>query len=405
MAKILFVHNTFPGRFQFLLDPLLAAGHQCKAIASAGRTVAGVPLHTWKTNRGQSPNIFDLAVRAEIDFLRGRAAADCALQLKKEGFTPDLIIGHPSWGETLFMKEVFPDARMILCGEFYYRTRGADTNFDMEFNPTTIEERFKIHAKNAAMAMAFVDADRIIFPTEFQASVFPAALRERGIVIHEGIESERVRRLPGTTLKIGDGRTIDGAKPVVTFINRTFEPLRGFHIVMRALPALLEAVPDVTVLMIGSDGQRGYGKATPDGSTWRAHMARELGRKIDPNRVLFTGKVPHETMIGALSISWAHVYYTYPFVLSWSLVEAMACECLIVGSDTPPLRDAIVNGRNGILHDFFDVGALSKTLIEVCRNPAPYAAMRKAARQTVVERFDQKNVCLPAWLKEIDALL
>ena len=405
MANILFVHNNFPGRFEFLLPSLAAAGHRCVAIAQGGREVDGIPLLLWKGNRSSTQGIFDLAVRAEADLIRGRAAADCALQLRDDGFVPDLIIAHPAWGEAAFMKELFPQARQIMVGEFYYRATGGDVGFDPEFQEFETSNPFKVQAKNAVMAMTYAEADCIICPTPFQASAFPPALRERSLIIHEGIDTDRIKRRPGARLKLGNGRELDGSTPIVTFINRVFEPMRGFHVMMRALPALLRAVPNVTVLMIGSEKTSGYGMAAPGGGTWRTHMLKEVGDRLDPARVFFTGPVPHETMLTALSLSWAHVYYTYPFVLSWSALESMACECLFLGSDTPPVRDAVEHGVNGLLHDFFDIGALSNSLIEACLHPERFTALRTAARQTVLEHYDQKRICLPAWLKVIDELL
>jgi glycosyltransferase involved in cell wall biosynthesis len=404
MAKILFVHNNFPGRFEFLLPSLKAAGHQCIAIAQGGRQADGVPLLQWRSNRSSTSGILDLAVRAEADLIRGRAAAECALQAKQDGFEPDLIIGHPAWGETTFMKEIFPKARQILVGEFYYRSAGGDVGFDPEFAEVGVTEPFRVHAKNAVMSMAYADADRIICPTPFQASAFPVAFRDRALIIHEGIDTDRIKRVQGAKVKVGD-KEIDGSTPIVTFINRVFEPMRGFHIMMRALPALLEAVPEVRVLMIGSDKSSGYGIAAPSGGTWGAHMKKEMGDRIDYSRVHFTGPVPHDIMLTALSLSWAHVYYTYPFVLSWSSLESMACEVVFMGSDTPPVRDIIEPGKNGLLHDFFDFGALSKSLIEACRHPERFTAMRAEARRFVVEHYDQRRICLPAWLKVIDELL
>jgi glycosyltransferase involved in cell wall biosynthesis len=405
MAKILFVHNNFPGRFEFLLPALKSLRHQCVAIAQGGRQADGIPLLLWKGTRSSTPGLFDLAVRAEADLIRGRAAADCALRLQEQGFEPDLIIGHPAWGEMTFMKEIFPRARQIMVGEFYYKAKGGDVGFDPEFQDGGTADGFKVHAKNAVMAMCYAEADRIICPTPFQASAFPPALRERALIIHEGIDTDRIKRRAGARLKLGEGRELDGSTPVVTFINRVFEPMRGFHIMMRALPALLQAVPDVTILMIGSEKSAGYGAAAPEGGTWRSHLMKELGDRLDPARVVFTGPVPHETMLTALALSWAHVYYTYPFVLSWSLLEAMACECLVLGSDTPPLHDAIEHGSNGLLHDFFDTGALSQAMIDACRDPERYAPLRAAARRTVLDKFDQRRICLPAWLKVIEELL
>jgi glycosyltransferase involved in cell wall biosynthesis len=405
MARILFVHNKFPGRFEFLLPALKAAGHEMAAIAQGGRQVDDIPLLPWRNERPNTPEIFLLALRAETDLMRGRAAADCALQLRDAGFKPDLIIGHPAWGETAFIGEVFPTARQILVGEFYYRAKGADVGFDPEFEQPTIEDDFKVHAKNAIMAMAYVEADIIVCPTRFQASVFPTAFQDRIEIIHEGIDSARIKRIPGAQLRIRGNTVLDGSAPVITFVNRVFEPMRGFHIMMRALPAVLDAVRNVHILMIGSDKTRGYGLTSPDGRAWRSHMMHELGDRIDRSRVVFTGTVPHETMLSALSISWAHVYYTYPFVLSWSLLEAMATECLVLGSDTPPVRDAIENGVNGILNGFFDVGRLSQAMVEACQDQATARSLRKKARESILERFDQHRVCRPAWLRLIEQAL
>ncbi len=402
MTNILFVHNMFPGRFLFLVEPLLKAGHRCAAIAQFGKALPDVPLFRWKATRSSTSGLEELAVRAETDFIRGRAAAEQAVALRDAGFVPDLIISHPGWGETVFMKEVFPQAKLILVAEFYYVAEGGDVGFDPEFGELTLQQRCRVHAKNATMAMTLAQADAIICPTPYQAGVLPAVFRERAQIIHEGIDIEKVVRRPVAPLKLGSGVVLDGSHPVVTVVNRRFEPLRGFHIIMRALPRILDEVPDAHVLLIGADGERGYGLEPPSGRTWKQQMLAELDGKLDPSRMHFTGSVSYELMLAAMSISWAHVYYTYPFVLSWSLMEAMACECLIVASDTTPLHDVITSGRNGILNNFFDIGALSQSVIDACRRPADFLEMRKAARATVIEQYDQHRICLPAWLSLIE---
>ncbi|HEX8165979.1 MAG TPA: glycosyltransferase [Beijerinckiaceae bacterium] len=403
MADLLFVHTNFPAQFGFVAQAMAARGHACRAISSeTGREVAGVPLTRWGTKRGSTPGIFAPATRAEADLIRGAASARAALALKEGGFTPDVIVGHPGWGETVFLREVFPKARQVAYAEFYYRAEGADVGFDPEFGTPTLEERFRIHAKNATMATAYAEADRIVSPTRFQASLLPAAFRDRAAIIHEGVDLERVRPDPGACLDLG-GRVLDRSVPVVTFINRRFEPLRGYHVFMRALPRLLEAVPDAEVVLIGSDAGAGYGLAAPQGSTWRQRFLDEVKDRIDLSRVHFAGHLPHDRMLAALSVSRAHVYFTYPFVLSWSLLEAMASECLIVASDTAPVRDAIRPGQNGLLLDFFDHGALAQTLIEACRDPDSFAPLRKAARETVVADFNRTR-CREAWIALIEEL-
>ena len=406
MANILIVHQNFPGQFPHITDALLKRGDKVAAIGgSTARARPGVDFRRWSTDRGSTTGLFAPATRAEADMIRGTAAANAAAQLKRDGFTPDVIIGHPGWGETLFLKEVWPEARIILFGEMIYRSHGGDLNFDPEFGGgEDIGRNFRSHAKNATQILAYAYADRIVCPTRFQASSFPPSLQPMIRILHEGVDMSHAERRKGATFKLNGGKVLDGTTPVITFVNRTFEPLRGFHILMRALPAVLDACPDVDVLMIGNSAPSGYGGISPNGKDWTSWMLDELGDRVDRSRVHFTGKVAHSQLIDAFSISRAHVYYTYPFVLSWSLVEAMAAECTIVASDTPPLRDAITNGVEGLLLPFFDVPALSEALIKVLREPGKFAGMGQAARERALRDFDQSRGTA-GWLGLVDELL
>jgi glycosyltransferase involved in cell wall biosynthesis len=244
-----------------------------------------------------------------------------------------------------------------------------------------------------------------VSPTPFQAALLPEVFRERTHIIHEGVDTAVVKRHPSPKLTMGDGKVIDGSRPLVTLINRRFEPLRGFHIFVRALPKLMAAVPDVDVVVIGADEEGGYGKPAEKGTTWGQKLFGEVADLVDRERIHFVGRVPHSLMIETLSLSSAHVYYTYPFVMSWSLLEAMATECLVLGSDTPPVRDAITPDVDGILNDFFDVDALADAMIEACRNPQKFAGMRKAARETVLRNWDRETIHQPAWLNLVEPML
>ena len=403
MPDALFVHNGTSGRFRSIAHGLVERGWRCALInGKGGADLPGVRTVAWSIDRGNTPGIFRPAIRAEGDFLRGRGAAEAALKLRAEGFDPRVIIGHPAWGEMLFLAEVFPDARQVQVGEFYYRATGSDADFDPEFGTPDMDERVRIHAKNAALAMSYAAAERIVCPTPFQASFLPPAFQSRIRIIHEGIDTAVARPRQGLRLTLGGDLHLEAGAPVITFVNRVFEPMRGFHRFMRALPAVLGAVPDAQVIMIGTDAGKGYGPSPPPGRTWRQVMQEELAGRLDSTRVHFVGKLSYEQLLAALSISSAHVYMTYPFVLSWSLLDAMACECLVVGSDTAPVRDVIVPGENGLLVDFFDTGALSDALIQACRDPARFAPLRKAARETVLREFDRRTVCDPAWQALVD---
>ncbi|MDB5448778.1 MAG: glycosyl transferase, group 1 [Phenylobacterium sp.] len=378
---VLFVHNNFPAQFRDLATTLVARGVPCTAIG--GETAAGWPgveLVRYRLARGSGQDVFNLAIRAEADLLRARAALNAARWLKEQGRTPQLIVGHPGWGETALLSHIFPEAKQALFSEFYYHSRNSDIDFDPEFWNGDEESLIRGKAKNAVMAMSLAEADAIVAPTEFQASRLPPAFRARTRVIHEGVDTDAITPGPAAPFPLEDGRVLAAGAPVITHINNQMEPLRGLHIFARALPRLLDAVPDAQVLIIGTAKPRGYGLTAPDGRTWKQAIfepladrldAGPLADRLDAGRIHFLGRVDHARMLAALRLSTAHVYYSYPFVLSWSVVEAMASGCYVIGSDTPPVRDAIEDGVNGRLLPFFDVDALAEALIAACRNPRP----------------------------------
>ncbi len=406
MPRVLFIHNGTPGRFAFLAKELSRRGWSCATINDpGGLPLPGGPTLKWKLGRGSTPGLFQPATRAEIDLLRATAAAECALTLKQQGFEPDLIIGHPGWGEMAFLREVFPAAPQIQIGEFYYRSHGADVGFDPEFGSTGPQEDFRVHAKNAVLAMSMAEAERIVAPTPFQASLLPKVFQARTQIIHEGVDTALARRSEATELRLKSGAVLDRSTPVITYVSRRFEPLRGFHSFMRALPRVLDEVPEAHVVLVGSDSPQGYGPRPPEGKTWVDVLVAELGDRLDPARVHFTGPLDYARMTSVLSLSTVHAYLTYPFVLSWSLLDAMACECVIVGSDTAPVRDAIEHDVNGLLVGFFDIEALSQTLIDVCRAPERYAHLGKAARATVLANYDREAKCQPQWLELVEDVI
>lgn len=402
-SSILFAHNNFPAQFGFVAEAATARGFRCAAIASpTGRAMPGVPVEQWTAGRSSSREIFREAIRAEADLIRAHAAADAALRLKRQGFEPDLIIGHPGWGETIYLREIFPKARQIIYAEYYYRTADGDVGFDPEFGPARAP--MELHAKNIGLALALSEADAIVAPTPFQASRLPDVFRQRTEILHEGVDTARIRKNAAARWVTAGGRVLDGSRPVITFVSRKLEPLRGYHIFMRSLPRLLEEVPDAEILIIGEEARAGYGAAAPGGRTWAEVILDEVRDRVDMSRIHFTGRIPYDRLIDALSLSWAHVYFTYPFVMSWSLLEAMACGCLIVGSDTAPVRDAIAGGDNGVLLDFFDQAGLSRTLIEACRWPRRFDLMRAAAQATINARYDRSRECLPGWMRLVERL-
>ena len=387
---VLFVHNNFPGQFRDLAQTLLAGGVPCMAIGqSYARGLDGVRIARYNLGRGTTPGILPEATRAEADLIRAKGAFEAARGLRAEGWDPAVIVSHPGWGEAAFLAEVFPQARQVAFAEFWYHGRGYDVGFDTEFLSFDQDSVLRAEAKNAVMAMAYAQADVIVAPTGFQAGSLPPAFRARARILHEGVDVEAIRPGPPEPFTLDDGRVIAPGAPVITHVNNNMEPLRGLHILARALPRLLAEVPDAQVLIIGKPEARAYGGDAPGGGSWQD--ACFAGVDYDPARVHFLGRVAHPRMLAALRLGAAHVYYTYPFVLSWSLAEAMASGCYVIGSDTGPLHDAIENGVSGRLLPFFDVPALSEAMIAACRDPGASAPMRAAARSVAEAKFSRTN--------------
>lgn len=393
---VLFVHNNFPGQFRDLAQTLVARGVRCWAVGqNHAPGVLGVRIARYGLRRGTTPGILPAAIRAEADLIRANEALEAARLLRGEGCDPAVIVGHPGWGETLHLAQVFPNARQALFAEFFYHGRGFDVGFDPEFGEPSEEQVQVVDAKGVTMAYAYAHADAIVTPTRFQASTLPPLFQPHARIIHEGVDIDAIRPGPAQPFELPDGRVLAPGTPVITHVNNNMEPLRGIHVFARALPRLLAEVSDAHVVVIGQEKTAGYGAAAPDGLTWKEWAFRDLA--IDPARVHFLGKVPHDRMLAAMRLSTAHVYYTYPFVLSWSLAEAMALGCYVLGSDTPPVRDAIEDGVNGRLLPFSDHDALSEALIAACRDPAAANPLRKAARNTAEAMFSRAKG-RQAWL-------
>jgi glycosyltransferase involved in cell wall biosynthesis len=312
-----------------------------------------------------------------------------------------VIFGHSGWGETLFLKEVWPKARLLVYPEFYCNGTGSDTGFDPEFNPPSFDGAIMARARSAHLGQAMLHADAALLPTRWQASSFPPAVQHMIDVVHDGIDTARIRPDPTASVTLqAAGLVLRPGDEVLTFVNRNLEPYRGFHIFMRALPAVLQARPQARVVIVGAEGTS-YGGPPPGGGTWKQALLAEVGSQLDLGRVHFVGQVPHATFVALMQVSRVHAYLTYPFVLSWSLLEAMAAGAPIVASRTPPVEEGVEDGVSGRLVAFFDVPGWSAALTEALTNPEPLHPLAVAARERVVARYDL-SVCLPKWIDFVE---
>ena len=395
--RILLVHQNFPAQFKHLAPALAKRGHEVVALTAQRKAPAipGVRIYSYRLGRGTTPKIHPWAESFESKVIFGEAAGRAARALNDKGFTPDLVYAHTGWGETFALKSIWPKARLVGFFEYYYHARGADVGFDPEFPDGDWTNELRVEMKNAGALMAMQGVDAAVTPTEFQRSTFPGWFQRRLQVIHDGIDTEAAAPNAKTELRIGNlNKVFRPGDEVVTFVSRTLEPMRGYHVFLRALPEILRRRPQAHAVVIGADQERGYGRSPAPGKTWHQILLAEVRDRLDLSRVVLLGRVPHEALLGALRVSAVHVYLTYPFVLSWSMLEALSSGCLVVGSNTAPVREAIEDGKNGRLVDFFDAQGLADAVVEGLAKPEKFRKMRKAARDGAVKRYGL-GVCLP----------
>jgi len=403
--NVLIIHQNFPGQYRHLAQALVRRGDRVRAIGGpTARSLDGIPLATYRLPPGQAvPVVHPWAADFQTKVIRAEAVLDLLTRSNPSEPKPDLILGHPGWGELLAVKDRWPDVPVLHQVEFVYQVSHGDADFDPEF-PLLAANATRLRLRRAPQWMAFHDLDWGLAPTAWQASTVPSVFRDRLSVIHEGIDTSAIA--PQATARVSLERRGLHFRPgdeVVTFVARNLEPYRGFHIFMRSLPLLQRLRPAAHVIVVGGDGVS-YGTPPPAGGSWRQVLQAELQGQLDFSRIHFVGTVPHPVLHDLFRVSACHVYLTYPFVLSWSLLEAMACEAVVVGSATPPVEEVIRAGHNGLLVDFFSPTALAEQVAAVLSDPASHRPLGQQARRTVVDRFDLNGICLPRQLALVDWL-
>jgi glycosyltransferase involved in cell wall biosynthesis len=403
---VLFIHQNFPGQYRHLARAMAARGDRVQAIGGATAAgLEGIPLHRYDPRpAGGVPACHPWAADLQTKCFRAQAVGTVLETLIQREQRFDLVVGHPGWGELLAVKDLLPRVPVLHQVEFVYPLEGGDADFDPEFTRPGWHQRTRLRLRRAPQLLAFHDLDWGLAPTRWQASTVPAVFRQRVSVIHEGIDTDRIAPRAGSEIRLEKaGLTFRPGDELVTFVARQLEPYRGFHCFLRMLPRLQALRPQAHVILVGNDGVS-YGAPPEQGGTWREVLLKELGDRIDQRRVHFVGSIPHRLLHDLFRVSACHVYLTYPFVLSWSLLEAMACGAVVVGSATPPVQEVIRHGVNGLLVDFFATEALADTVAAVLADPDAHRPLGVAARRTVVENFDLTRICLPRQLALVDRL-
>lgn len=400
--SILFVHDDFPGQFGRLAQWLLGEGWEVAfATARPGVAAQGMRVMTYAPHRRPSPETHPYAQPMDRAALSAQAFARIALAARADGLRPGVVMAHAGTGAGLFAADIFPRAAIVPYCEWWYRFPGADTRFLASIEPAalTIGPEAAIHerARNAPMALELSAADAAICPTAFQAAQFPAHLAAGLTVLHDGIDTSAFH--PASRRDSLRGLFGPDAR-VVTYATRGMEPHRGFPQFMAALPAVLAADP-AAVAIIAGENRVAYGGDSLRCVDWKARALAT--HALDPARIHFVGTLPHDDYIALLQRSDAHVYLTVPFVLSWSLLEAMSVGCALVASDTEPVRE-FVSPAEAALVDFRDVGRLAEAIL-VTLGGGPQVARRRHAARARIEADLSEARLMPEKVRLLSGLI
>ncbi len=390
--KILFIHHRFPGQFVPLVEGYLAAGAQVVAICHTPERTA-LAAATWSQIRLMTCDPVQHTAKAMAggysqEWLAGSLRVrNRLLQLRQQGFYPDVCLTHIGFGDGLFVKDIFPETRCLAYCEYYYHAAHSDLDFDPEFSVPD-SGRVDIKTPNAYTLLALNDADAAVSPTEWQKRRFPPACQPRIAVIHEGVDTRRCRPDASACFTLNNGQVLRHGDEVVTYATRNLEPYRGFHSFMRTLAVLMQRRPRLQVVIAGGD-EVSYSRPLPEGQTYRETFLAEPG--LDRSRLHFVGHLPFDAYCRLLQVSRVHVYLTVPFVLSWSLLEAMACQCAIVASDTEPVREVLRDGYSALTGDFFNPEQLASQIERLLLDAELRVRLSTQARRTVVERYNRDH--------------
>ena len=408
--RFLFIHQNFPGQFKYLAPALASSGH--KVIALTLKDIPetlwnGVNVRSYKVSRSTSTNIHPWLTDFETKVIRGEGCLNTFITLKEQNFYPDVVIAHHGWGESLFVKDIWPKTKIGIYCEFFYHPVGADFNFDPEFRVKNISEFCRLRLKNINNYMNFEIADLGLSPTSWQASTFPDFFRSKISVIHDGIDTNLLKPDSSATYQLNNNLTLTKNDEIITFVNRNLEPCRGFHIFIRSLPRILKSRPYAKVIIVGGS-DISYGPKPVNFKSWKECFFSEIEGSLSTSeleRIHFVGMLDYLDFISVLQLSTVHVYLTYPFVLSWSLLEAMSIGCCVVASDTKPLHEVIVDNETGFLIDFFNSEKLATSVLNLLDSPETRKNIGCNARSFIKSNYDLSSICLPRQLSWVNKLL
>ena len=403
--RILFLHPNFPAQFRHLAVAL-AQDSRHQVVFGTNRkegSLPGVNKVLYDPSRTAHPQTHHYVRTLENAVLQGQAVYRLGDKLKAQGFIPDVVYGHSGWGPTLFIKDIFPSAKLLCYFEWFYHAHGSDADFDPS-EPLTADDEARIRLKNAPILLDLYSCDHGLAPTYWQRQQFPPEYHNKITVFHDGVDTEFFQPQPEAKLVLPRlNLDLQEVPEIVTYVARGMEPYRGFPQFIESVALLQQRRPQCHVVIVG-ENRVAYGKQLPGNQTYKELMISKV--PLDLNRVHFTGLLPYPEYLQVLQSSSVHIYLTRPFVLSWSMLEALSTGCLIVASRTHPVTEVIEDGVNGLLVDFFSPQEIADRVEEALNSPTSMAPIRVKARETILERYNLAEL-LPKhlhWIEEAMAL-
>ena len=390
---VLFVHQNFPAQFGHIAAYLTQRKKfRCTFVSQQPPGVwQGVERVQYQLRGGATDKSHYCGRTFENAVWHSHALYE-ALEARRD-LKPDLIVAHSGFCSTVFLRELY-DCPIINYFEYFYHTKNSDVDFRPEF-PSPPLARMRARARNAVLLLDLENCDVGYSPTRWQRSLFPRVFRDKIRAIFDGIDTSVWRPREGLPRQIA-GRAVPDDMKIVTYVSRGMESIRGFDIFMKAARLLCQRRKDVLFVVVGDDrvcygGDLDFtgGKSFKD---WV--LARD---DYDLARFVFTGLIQIGTLAQLLAISDLHIYLTAPFVLSWSLMDALACGTTVLASDTAPVREMIRHGENGLLFDFFDIDGLAARAAEVLDAPQDFKTLGRTAVELVREHYSL-DICLPRML-------
>jgi glycosyltransferase involved in cell wall biosynthesis len=396
--RILFMHNNFPGQYRRIADYLMKNSNHKMAVATlkSNEQAFNLPKVLYEPHREARDNIHPALIVTERATIMGQAAYKALMPLKRKGESPDIILSHSGWGASMFVKDLFPNAKFLSYFEWYYHSLNSDGEF-LTKKPYDANDQLRLRMKNTPILHDLAAMDWGQCPTEFQASKLPEKFHDRITVQHDGVDTDYFVPDENPKLTIGD-ITLKKGDEVITYVARGMEEYRGFPQFMETVARLQKERPNMHAVILGND-RVAYGAKRSDGKSFKEWALEEFD--FDMSRLHFMGLQPLGTFKKLMQISSAHIYLTVPFVLSWSMLEAMSVGALIVGSDTDPVREVIDDGKNGVLVPFFEVDKIAAQISQILDNPARYQPLREQARETVLSRYATRDL-LPKYRQLIE---